>query len=222
MCKPDGAVYLTGWKKHLYNADRTNMAQDTPGQGESSTRVNALQSVLRVLDGENKLLERADQKAIALLSALGVFMVFFIAYYRLIPINVLTVALLSIYFVVALAAIVNLILTVRPRIQAAKEGTADGEEPPACEPAFFVGICQFPTLSAYRQALQNMVKDEASTVEVYTRQIFSLARINQAKYKHVQRAVLLVVIALGIELALVAYLFIYYHTQGLHLMPPIG
>jgi len=197
------------------------MAQDSPGKGESGTRVNTLQSVLRVLDGENRLLERADQKAIALLSSLGVFMVFFVVYYRIIPINVFTVILLSIYFAAALAAIVNLILTVRPRIHVAKEGIADVGEPPACEPAFFVGICQFPTLAAYRQALQNMVKDEASTVEVYARQIYSLARINQAKYKHVQRAVLLVVLALGIELTLVAYLFIYYYTQGAGVFPPI-
>jgi hypothetical protein len=198
------------------------MAQNTPGKGESSTRVNTLQSVLRVLDGENRLLERADQKAIALLSSLGVFMVFFVVYYRIIPINLFTVVMLSAYFAVSLAAIVNLILTVRPRIHVVNEGTADADEPAACEPAFFVGICQFPTLSAYRQALQNMVKDEASTVEVYTRQIYSLARINQSKYKHVQRAVLLVVLALGIELALVAYLFIHYHLQGASLLPPIS
>ena len=37
-----------------------------------------LSVVLRILDNENHLLERADQKAIALLSVLGVFMVFFV------------------------------------------------------------------------------------------------------------------------------------------------
>jgi hypothetical protein len=197
------------------------MAQNSPGKEQSSASANMLFSVLRVLDAENRLLERADQKAIALLSALGVFMVFFIVYYRLIPINVFTVILLSIYFVVSLMAIVNLILTVRPRIHSVEEGIGDMDTVVPSEPAFFVGICKFPTFSAYRQALQDMVKDEASTVEVYTRQIFSLARINQAKYRHVQRAVLLVVIALGIELALVAYLFIFYYSQGANLLPPI-
>jgi len=197
------------------------MAQNSPGKEQSRASANTLFSVLRILDAENRLLERADQKAIALLSALGVFMVFFIVYYRVIPINVFTVVLLSIYFVVSLMAIVNLILTVRPRIHAIEEGTGDADMTAPSEPAFFVGICKFPTLSAYRQALQDMVKDEASTVEVYTRQIFSLARINQVKYRNVQRAVLLVVIALGTELALVAYLFIYYYSQGAGLLPPI-
>jgi len=197
------------------------MTQDSLSKEGGRTAASMLSSVLRVLDAENRLLERADQKAISLLSALGVFMVFFVVYHRVIPINVFTVMMLSIYFAVALMAIVSLILTVRPRIRLVGEETEDTDKPATCEPAFFVGICKFPTLSAYRQALQDMIKDEASTIDVYTRQIFSLARINAAKYKNIQRAVLLVIIALAVELALVAYLFIYYHAQGATLLPPI-
>jgi hypothetical protein len=197
------------------------MAPSSPSREESSTPGNKLLYVLRVLDTENRLLERADQKAISLLSALGVFMVFFIVYYRLIPINVFTIILLSIYFVFSLMAIVSFILTVRPRIRLVEEETADTDETAAYEPAFFAGICKFPTLSAYRQALEAMIKDEASTIDVYTRQIFSLARVNAAKYRNIQRAVLLVIIALVAELALVAYLFIYYYGQGATLLPPI-
>jgi hypothetical protein len=198
------------------------MAQSSPGKEGSSTSGSRLLFVLRVLDAENRLLERADQKSISLLAALGVFMVFFIAYYRVIPINVFTVIMLSIYFAVSLMAIVSFILTVRPRIHLVEEETGDTDKAPACEPAFFVGICKFPTLSAYRQALENMIKDEASAIDVYTRQIFSLARVNAAKYRNINRAVLLVIIALATELALVAYLFIYYHAQGASMLPPIG
>jgi hypothetical protein len=190
-------------------------------QRECSMSSNRLFSILRVLDAENRLLERADQKAISLLSALGVFMVFFIVYHRVIPINLFTVIVLSIYFVVSLMAIVSLILTVRPRIRQVEGETGDTDKTATCEPAFFVGICKFPTLSAYRQALEEMIKDEASTIDVYTRQIFSLARINATKYKNIQRAVLMVIIALAAELALVAYLFIYYYVQGANLLPPI-
>jgi len=116
---------------------------------------------------------------------------------------------------------VSFILTVRPRIRLVEEETADTDETAAYEPAFFAGICKFPTLSAYRQALEDMIKDEASTIDVYTRQIFGLARVNAAKYINIQRAVLLVIIALVAELALVAYLFIYYYGQGATLLPPI-
>ena len=197
------------------------MAQGSPSKEGSSTSGNRLLFVLRVLDTENRLLERADQKAISLLSALGVFMVFFIVYYRLIPINLFTVILLSIYFIFSLMAIVSFILTVRPRIRLVEEETKDTDKAVESEPAFFAGICKFPTLSAYRQALQDMIKDEASTIDIYTRQIFGLARVNAAKYRNIQRAVLLVIIALAAELALVAYLFIYYYGQGATLLPPI-
>jgi len=197
------------------------MAQDLPSKEKSSVSANMLFSVLRILEAENRLLERADQKAISLLSALGVFMVFFIVYYRLIPINAFTVTLLSIYFIFALMAIVSLILTVRPRIRLVEEETADTDKVAACEPAFFVGICKFRTFSAYREALEDMIKDEAKTVDVYTRQVFGLARVNAEKYKNIRRAVLLVIIALAAELTLVAYLFIYYYGQGTTLLPPI-
>jgi len=197
------------------------MTHDSLSKEGGRTAASMLSSVLRVLDAENRLLERADQKAISLLSALGVFMVFFIVYHRVIPINLFTVILLSIYFAVSLMGIVSLILTVRPRIHSVEEETGDTSKTAPCEPAFFVGICRFPTLSAYRQALQEMMKDEASTVDVYTRQIFSLARVNAAKYKNIRRAVLLVVIALATELTLVAYLFIYYYGQGANSLPPI-
>ena len=182
---------------------------------------NKLFSVLRILDAENRLLERADQKAISLLSALGVFMVFFIVYYRFVPINVLTVVLLSIYFLASLMAIVGLIMTVRPRVQTSEEEAADTEKSVASEPAFFAGICKFPTLSAYRQSLEDMIKDEAATIDIYTRQIFSLAQVNAAKHKHIHRAIFLVIIALAAELAIVAYLFIYYYGQGAKALPPI-
>jgi len=197
------------------------MAQDLPSKEKSSLSANMLFSVLRILDAENRLLERADQKAISLLSALGVFMVFFIVYYRLVPINVFTVILLSIYFAFALMAIVSLILTVRPRIRLVEQETGDMDKVAACEPAFFVGICRFPTFSAYRQALEDMIKDEATTIDVYTRQVFGLAQVNAAKYKNIRRAVLLVIVALAAELTLVAYLFIYYYGQGATLLPPI-
>ena len=197
------------------------MAQDLPSKEKSSVSANMLFSVLRILDAENRLLERADQKAISLLSALGVFMVFFIVYYRLVPINVFTVILLSIYFTFALMAIVSLIMTVRPRIRLVEQETGDKDKVSACEPAFFVGICKFPTFSAYRQALEDMMKDEATTIDVYTRQVFGLAQVNAAKYKNIRRAVLLVIVALAAELTLVAYLFIYYYGQGSTLLPPI-
>ena len=178
-----------------------------------------LSVVLRILDNENHLLERADQKAIALLSTLGVFMVFFVVYFRVIPINAVTITLCSIYFFFALLSIVSLIMTVRPRIRPIDENMEDEDSVPASEPAFFMGIRRFQNLSAYKEALDAMSSDEETTINVYVRQIFSLAQINAVKYKYIQRAVLLVIISLTTELAIMAYLFIFHLGKGL--IPPI-
>jgi hypothetical protein len=179
-----------------------------------------LSTVLRALDSETRLLERAGQKAIALFSILGIFVVFFIVYYRLIPVNLFTATLNSLYFLCALVAIVSLVLTLRPRIKRNNKARAESEEStPACEPAFFVGICEFPSLSAYKQSLEDMVKDEEATLDVYIRQIFNIARINEVKYRHLQHATLFAIIAITIELVIINYLFLSYLGHGT--LPPI-
>jgi hypothetical protein len=90
---------------------------------------------------------------------------------------------------------------------------------PACEPAFFDGICKFPSLSAYRQVLGEMISNESTTFNIYTRQIFNLAQINAAKYKHLHRATFITIAALAIELSIIIYLFAGY--MGVGIMPPI-
>ena len=175
--------------------------------------------VLRILDDEKRVTDRADQKSISLLSILGVFMVFFIVYYRIIPINTFTGTLIILYFLLAALSIFNLIMAIRPRILK-DPGKIEGKsEAPICDPTFFSGICSFPSLTAYKEALQEMLKDEASISNVYIHQIFNIARINSVKYKHIQRGVLLVIMSLVIELMIIAYLFINY--IGAERMPPI-
>jgi hypothetical protein len=52
-----------------------------------------------------------------------------------------------------------------------------------------------------------MLKDESATTETYIKQIYTVAKINDTKYRYVKRAVVLVVIALTAQLALIAYTF---------------
>jgi hypothetical protein len=179
-----------------------------------------LSVVLRILDNESQLIERADRKAIALLSILGVFMVFFVVYYRIIPVNKVTVALTASYFVMAMLAIASLVMTVHPRIVRG-ENTENKKKDGVlyCEPAFFAGICKFPNLAAYRKALGDMMADEVATFDIYSRQVFSLAQINAVKYKHVQRATFLTIAALALELSIIVYIFANY--MGVGIMPPI-
>ena len=174
-----------------------------------------LSALLRIFDNETRLLERADQKSISLLSILGVFMVFFIVYYRIIPVNIITVVLASLYFLCAALAIVSLMMSVRPRIQwGSQEISGKADEIQKCEPAFFAGICEFPNFSSYKQSVETMLGDNTSVFEIYARQIYSLAHVNAAKYRHLRRATLLVVIAIALELVIIAYLFVSYMGQG--------
>jgi hypothetical protein len=183
--------------------------------------VTNLPIVLRILDNENKLSERADQKSISMLSILGVFMVFFIVHYRVIPINVFTLLIIMSYFFFALFSIVNLIMAIRPRIRKEPiETETKNKSVVSCDPAFFTGICTFPNPSAYKDALAALLQDESQVADVYVRQIFSVAQINSAKYKFVQRGMVTVIFTLVIELAMIAYLFFYYREAGQ--IPPIG
>lgn len=189
------------------------MTKETPedhfGLGTS------LPIVLRILDNENRLAERADQKAISLLSVLGVFMVFFVVYYRFIPINPLTVVMMTTYVAAAFLAIMHLILTIRPRIQSSQESLRyDNANTQRPEFAFFAGICRYPTLESYEKALTGKLQDEAQVAHNYIRQIYNVAHINQLKYRYVQRAAVIVLLALGIELTIIAYLFAVYIGEG--------
>ncbi len=184
---------------------------------ESQKPDGTIALVLRILDNENRLAERADQKAISLLSVLGVFMVFFVVYYRFIPINHLTILLMTTYVAAAFLAILHLILTIRPRIRRnfSPTPTTGNNALSSCpDPAFFAGICCYPTFKAYQQELYGLLKDADLVKDNYTRQIFSVAHINQLKYRYVQRAAVIVLTALAIELTIVAYLFALYIEEG--------
>ena len=181
--------------------------------------MDKLPIILRILDNENRLLERADQKAISMLSIIGVFMVFFIVYCRVIPINYLTVIFIVIYFACALISILNLIMAMRPRIRKDENEDNFTDDTSSGEPAFFSGICQFTNVASYKEGLDQMMKDDESIANVYIKQIFSVAKINAAKYKYVQRGIFTGIITLAMELVIIVYLFIYHLGAGHY--PPI-
>jgi hypothetical protein len=164
-------------------------------------------AVIRILDDQNRLVERADTKAISLLSTLGIFTVFFVAHFRSIPINPFSSALLVLYFVAVLLALLQIIAAISPRIRSTVTQSETADEKTAYQPTFYAGICAFPDASTYKQCLDDMLKDESATTETYISQIYAVAKINDTKYRYVKRAVILVVIALTTQLALIAYTF---------------
>jgi hypothetical protein len=164
--------------------------------------------VLRILDDQNKLVERADAKAISLLSTLGIFTAFFIAHFNNIPINVVSIILVVIYFIGALSSIYTIILAVSPRIRTKKsDKTVISDETTAYQPTFFAGISKYTDAATYKKSLDLLLSDETSTTDLYVQQIYDVAKINTLKYKYVQRAVWLVVVTLAVQLILIIVTF---------------
>ena len=166
-------------------------------------------AVMKILDDQNHLSERADGKAISLLSMLGIFTVFFVSQIgNLNTEHLFMVILVVIYFISVLLAIVQIILAISPRIRNIKKRLKDNPDAkPIPQPTFFAGICKFPDPEEYKKCLDDVIKNDEEITDIYINQIYQVAQINETKYACVNRAVWFVVLALGSQLAIIAYIF---------------
>jgi hypothetical protein len=163
--------------------------------------------VQKILDDQNNLGVRADSKALAFLTTLGIFTAFFIAFAKDIEADYFCIALLAIYFICAILGVWNIIMTINPRIgqHNPQDKTCD---PEAYKAAFFAEICKFAALQDYKTSLEALLKDEETVINVYARQIFEVSIVIAEKYKRIRRAVYFVITALFTEFVLIAYLFV--------------
>ncbi len=160
--------------------------------------------VLRILDDQNRLVERADTKAISLLSTLGIFTAVFISTFNKLTFDPITITLVGLYFICAMTSIYTIILAISPRIRTKKINKVEKvDESNAYQPTFFAGISRFADADAYKKRLDDLLNDEPSTTDIYIQQIYEIAQINSLKYKYVQRAVWLVVLTLAAQLTLI-------------------
>jgi hypothetical protein len=164
-------------------------------------------AVLRILDDQNRLIERADTKAISLLSTLGIFTAFFVAQFHAIPITPVSFVLIGVYFASALLSVAHIILAISPRIKSTGKGAPGADETKVYQPTFYAGICSFPDSVAYNKCLDEMLNEEEATTSTYVEQVYAVAKINDTKYKYVKRAVVLVVITLTAQLSLIAFTY---------------
>jgi hypothetical protein len=165
-------------------------------------------AVLRILDDQNRLIDRADTKAISLLSTVGIFTVFFVTQFRSIPIAPPSVVLIGIYFVAVLLSVVHIVMAISPRIRATGGKKQGADETRAYQPTFYAGICAFPDAAAYKKSLDDMLGEEDALTNTYIEQVYAVAKINDTKYRYVKRAVVLVVITLTAQLSLIAYTYV--------------
>ena len=161
--------------------------------------------LFHVLQSEQSILSRADQKAYTLLSVLGVFMVFFIAYYRLMEVNGFIVGMLTIYFSAAGFTIYNLIRTIMPRFQSR---VLEDEDTALPDPTFFGGIRQYESADAYFAVMGSVEVSGERSLRFLSRQVYALAQINWTKNLHLRRGMFSFFVAITAELLMVLSTFI--------------
>jgi hypothetical protein len=165
------------------------------------------QLLFHILQGEQSILSRTDQKAYTLLSVLGVFMVFFIVYYRLLVVNYFILGMLGVYFTAAFFTIWSLVRTILPRVH--KESKSDTETTPL-DPTFFGGIRKFPTSEKYFAHLKELdaQEDEEYFLKLLSGQVHALANINWTKNRNLRNGVYGFILAISTELLMILSTFV--------------
>ena len=160
---------------------------------------NSFKALFQVLNSEQQIIIRTDQKAFTLLSILGVFMVFFIIHFLKIQINWFTFILVFVYFIAAFISIFYLVLVIVPRVREDKVK----EDNPEINATFFGGISQFSTAEDYANYLAKIAADETKTYNMFTAQVFALGKINYYKNKNLKLAILYFALAIMSELLII-------------------
>jgi len=164
--------------------------------------------ILKILDDQNHLSERADSKAISMLSMLGIFTVFFVTQLSNIAMNNFFIVVVVIYFISVVLAILQIILAINPRTHSVKkERTSNSNDTKTSQPTFFEGICKFKNADEYKKCLDGVMNNDETMTDIYISQVYQVAQINNVKYACVKRAVWFVVIALASQLSIIAYIF---------------
>lgn len=161
--------------------------------------------LFHVLQSEQSILSRADQKAYTLLSVLGVFMVFFIAYYRLMEVNLFIVGMLTIYFAAAAVTIYQLIRTIMPRFGSSATMTHPDDPP---DPTYFGGIRHYESAEHYYNFIRSLDSGDDRSIKFLAAQVYALAQINWTKNLHLRRGMLSFFAAISAELLMVLSTFI--------------
>ena len=162
--------------------------------------------LFQVLSSEQSILARTDQKAYTLFSVLGVFMVFFIVYYRLMAINLFIPVMLGVYFPAALLTILSLLRTLLPRFQRAV--SISDEHAPEPDPTFFGGIREFSSSEAYYIYIKDLEADDDLALKQLSRQVYALAGINLIKNTQLRWAMVAFTVAITTNLVMILSTFV--------------
>jgi|SRR5690554_399656 len=164
-------------------------------------KINVL---FEILKSEQLTLQRVDQKAFTMLSLMGVFAVFFIIHYAKIPPTIFTFILIFIYFLSVLTAIFFLVSVVAPRM---KETEDNLKEKKTILPTYFGGIIKYKNADDYAEKLNLILDDPESTYHIFSKSVYSIARINSYKHKYLKYGIRAFVLAIATEFLIIALLY---------------
>lgn len=156
--------------------------------------------LLRILDTEQQNLQRSDSKATALLSTLGVFMVFFIVHFDKVSANVASLVLVFFYFIAAVLTIFSLLMVIRPKLVKVPREPKEEERGFQINPTFFGGISRFRTPGNYARYLADLAEDDHAVYTMFSKQLYAISKINMRKTKWLSRGMLFFITAITLEL----------------------
>ncbi len=156
--------------------------------------------LLRILDTEHQNLQRSDSKATALLSTLGVFMVFFIVHFDKVKFKAIALGIVCFYFIASLLTIFCLLIVIRPKLVHVPDDAREVEKGFTINPTFFGGISRFKTPGSYARYLRDMAEDDLSVFTMFSKQLFAISKINMGKNKWLKRGMMWFITAVTLEL----------------------
>ena len=156
-----------------------------------------------IIQSEQLILQRTDQKAFTLMSLLGVFMVFFIVHFPKViaadNFNYLSGLMVFLYFISATLGLINLMMVIVPRVR----NDLGHEDLPEVNATFFGGITQFGNVLDYAKYLADTTDDNENTVKMFAAQLYALGHINSYKNLHMRRAIIFFGVAILSELIII-------------------
>ena len=156
-----------------------------------------------IIQSEQLILQRTDQKAFTLMSLLGVFMVFFMVHFPQViaadKFNYLSGLMVFLYFISATLGLINLMMVIVPRVR----NDLGHEDLPEVNATFFGGITQFGNVLDYAKYLADTTDDNENTFKMFAAQLYALGHINSYKNLHMRRAIIFFGVAILSELIII-------------------
>lgn len=164
-------------------------------------------SLLQIMASEQQIAQRTDQKAMTLLSAVGVILAFFFVHFARIPPGILMFTIVCCYLTASLYAITSLLLVIAPRLHHKNLGN----EPQTLlkNPTFFGGIARFASAAEYEAQLRSLLSTPESVFHIFADSIYVLGKINAYKNRWVRQGMVAFILSVVFELILVSV--VYFH-----------